>query len=415
MDANPRPESLFGGWAIGESRKSIWLATARVGAGHVQAAKAIEEEFAAREMGPQIRYIDIMEWVPAWFRKVYAGGYAWLASNAPNMYGRLFRATDDVDHIDFDRREKARIWFEGQCLRRVRELFLKETPDWVIHTHFLAPHPFAKWIQQGKLSTRQAVVVTDFYPHRIWFNSAIDLYCVPTEETYAHLTAGGIHRERIAVTGIPLLAKHRLVTDLEESRREFGWPAGQKVVLLLTGSDFVVGPIKTVVPEILNAFPNVTLQVATGNNKQIRAELEGLKPSFPNLFVMGFCDKMNELIAAVDVVISKTGGITTSECLAHGAALVGFLPVPGQEEYNADLLVQLGAGLKVTKPHDVAGAIRQLLEDPDKLAAMRRLAKSLGKPMAAAHVVDAVFKRGEAAWRISPPSGVKLSEARLPI
>ena len=393
---------------IDTARKRFWLVTARVGAGHVQAAKAIEEELIARGLGDQVRTIDIMTIVPGWFRRMYAGGYAWLASRAPRLYGALFRSADAPDSIEPTFSEGLRIRLEGYCIRQLKSELIQDPPDWVIHTHFLAPHPIARWIAAQKLPTKQAAVVTDFYPHRIWINPAVDLYCVPKPASHARLIAGGVRRDRIAITGIPVLAKHRLPTDKAATFREFGWPPDRKVILLLSGADFVIGPFKRTVLDILSVFPDVTLQAATGNNENLRRALEMLKPTHRNLRVIGYCDKMQELFAAADIVISKTGGITTSECLAHGAAMIALFPVPGQEEYNADFLVRFGAGLKVVQEDAVVPAIRSLIEQPEVLSQMRDTAKALGKPLAAKSVVDAILGGG------SPGPGVTdLSEREL--
>jgi processive 1,2-diacylglycerol beta-glucosyltransferase len=394
-------------------RKRIWLVTARVGAGHVQAAKSIEEEFVVRGLGDQVGLIDIMTCVPAWFRKLYAGGYTWLASHAPRFYGFLFRITDTPDSIKPKAIERLRVRIEGQCIRRLKKVLIQDDPDWVIHTHFLAPHPLTRWIAQNKLHTRQAAIVTDFHPHRIWMNAGVDLYCVPSEEAYARLIACGIPRDRIAITGIPLLAKHRLPTNRAATFQEFGWPKDRRVILLMSGSDFVIGPITRIVSDILVAFPDVTLQVATGNNDSLRSELEGLKITHPNLRVIGYCDKMQELFAACDIVISKTGGITTSECLAHGAAMIALFPVPGQEEFNADYLAQFGAGLKVTEATEVVPAIKTLFDEPGLLSQVRQKARELGRPRAVEAIVDLIVGKRPSRSQSSQTEFPPLSAAHV--
>jgi len=90
-----------------------------------------------------------------------------------------------------------------------------------------------------------------------------------------------------------------------------------------------------------------------GKNKKLLRTLDKLAEKFPGkLFPMGFTRTIERVMAASDLAISKPGGLTTSECLAMGLPMVVISPIPGQEERNADYLLENGAALKA---HDAAG------------------------------------------------------------
>lgn len=162
------------------------------------------------------------------------------------------------------------------------------------------------------------------------------------------------------------------------------------MILLLAGSDFVIGPVEAVADRLLEAFPHVTLQIATGRNEDLHRRLAEKLPRHPNLRIVGFTDRMNELLSHATLVLSKTGGITTSECLAHGAAMLGLFPVPGQEELNADYLVANKAGMKLSTLQEVVPAVRRLLHDAVALASMKASAANLGKARAADVIADTI-------------------------
>jgi processive 1,2-diacylglycerol beta-glucosyltransferase len=98
---------------------------------------------------------------------------------------------------------------------------------------------------------------------------------------------------------------------------------------------------------------------------------------------MGFTDKMDELMAAADVVVSKPGGLTTSEVLARGAAMAIVNPIPGQETRNSDFLLEHGAAIKINNAATLPYKLGQLLADPKRLQTLKRNARRLGKPQAA--------------------------------
>jgi processive 1,2-diacylglycerol beta-glucosyltransferase len=107
--------------------------------------------------------------------------------------------------------------------------------------------------------------------------------------------------------------------------------------------------------------------------------------------VFGFVDTMAELMASSDLIVSKAGGLTVSEALGLGVPLVLYHVIPGQERLNADYVVRHGAGLVASGPSEVARAVSDCLEQPQRLAAMARQAKALGRPEAAKEIVDTVL------------------------
>ena len=99
--------------------------------------------------------------------------------------------------------------------------------------------------------------------------------------------------------------------------------------------------------------------------------------------VLGFTDQMDELMAAADVVVSKPGGLTTSETLARGAAMVIVNPIPGQESRNSDYLLENGAAIKVNNLPTLAHKLEALLGDEPRLRQLRDNARRIGRPQAA--------------------------------
>jgi len=366
----------------------ILILSARVGAGHVQAARAIEEGLAARGLLDRTDHLDVMSIVPSWFRRLYAGGYAFLASRAPHVYGRLFHLTDASTAPWPNAAERCRIRFESNRIQPLRDRILRNPPAWIIHTHFLAPPVIGRWIAGAALPTKQAVVVTDYYPHRVWLADDVTHYFVGAERTREQLIRRGIAADTIHVTGLPILARHRRNIDVDRVYRDFNWLRDRPAILLITGSDFVVGPIETILRRLLSHFPDVTIQLLTGHNQALERRIRARFASAANLRVLGFTERINELLAAATIVISKTGGIITAECLAHGAPMVALFPLPGQERLNAQMLVENDAGALVEQAADLLPAVRRLLADPAKTQRFRTNACKLARPDAADQIVD---------------------------
>jgi processive 1,2-diacylglycerol beta-glucosyltransferase len=132
------------------------------------------------------------------------------------------------------------------------------------------------------------------------------------------------------------------------------------------------------------------LIVLTGKNTQALQALQQLAESYPQrLFPCGFTTQVERLMICADVIITKPGGLTTSECLALGLPMIVNAPIPGQEERNADYVMEQGAALKAVDSLALEFRLRELIAHPEKLHAMRAQARRLGRP----HAAQAVFER----------------------
>ena len=152
-----------------------------------------------------------------------------------------------------------------------------------------------------------------------------------------------------------------------------------------------MGPVAEILAEldkVLVPFQNL---VVTGRNEELRCALATCDRKHPT-HVLGFASNMHELMAVADLIITKPGGLTTSEALAAGKPLLIVNPIPGQEAANSDFLLERGAAVKVNRVEDLPYRLSQLFAST-KLTQMARAAKALGRPRAAEEICEEVCKR----------------------
>lgn len=364
----------------------VLIATVTAGGGHLQAAAALEEAWRAAHPKDDLKKVDLLDYVPRLQRKVYAEGYVKVIEHAPELYAMVFKKTDNPALIrklaDF-RRRVARHTNRG-FVRFVKEF----QPEVVLCTHYLPVeimgHLKAKSGGDGALTV---CVVTDFEAHAFWMDRGVDLYCVAAGETRASLVARGAPAERVAVTGIPIAAKFLQPLEPKSIRRRYGLRDDLPTLLVL-GGGFGMGPVAEVLAALDKVNSEFQTVVVAGRNLELRRELAGQDRAHP-AHVLGFVTNMHELMAVADLIISKPGGLTTSEALAMGKPLFILNPIPGQEAANSDFLLERGAAAKVNRVEDLPFRIEQLLGSR-KLTEMSRTAKVLGRPDAAATVCRTV-------------------------
>jgi processive 1,2-diacylglycerol beta-glucosyltransferase len=286
------------------------------------------------------------------------------------------------------RRDRIRLAVEKLNLRRFIRLLTEEPWDLVINTHFLPAEIIASLRWKGDLALPQVTATTDFETHRLWVNQPCDHYFTATEEGARYLRAWGVPTSDVTVTGIPIHPVFSRPRDPDECRARHGL-AGDRPVLLQLSGGFGVGPIVKLYRALLEVERPLQLVTIAGRNEAVKSELEAIRPPDRHRTkVLGFTDQIDELMAAADLVVSKPGGLTTSETLARGAAMVVVNPIPGQESRNSDYLLENGAAIKVNNLATLPYKVTALLDDPTRLARLQDNAARLGRPRAAFDVVE---------------------------
>jgi processive 1,2-diacylglycerol beta-glucosyltransferase len=362
--------------------RRVLVLSASVGAGHLRAAEAVT--LALRQVDPEavVENVDVLQYTNAAFRKVYAKAYLDLVNKAPYVLGYFYDLLDQAPSND-RRRDRLRLQMEKLNLRPFLR-FLKAQPwDVIVNTHFLPAEIIASLREKGELLTPQLTATTDFETHRLWVNPPCDHYFTATEEGAVNLHQWGVPAADITVSGIPIHPAFAQAKDRGECLARQGLEGKRPVVLQLAGG-FGVGPVEQLFARLLEIEEPLELAVVAGRNEELKGRLESLPvPERHRVKVFGFTREMDELMAAADVVVTKPGGLTTSEALARGAALVVVNPIPGQESRNSDFLLENGAAVKVNNLATLPYKLTQLLRDPARLARLKENARRLGKPQAA--------------------------------
>jgi len=367
----------------------ILIASASVGAGHNQAAKAIAETLRLFMPEAHVEVVDTLMFAPWCFRAYYAGGYELLVTRLPRLYGWGFRLTDRPRGPRRGPFEHVRLFDERQFLRRFAGHIRRTAPDLVINTHFLPSPLIGHMIRRGRYAGRQMTVVTDVLVHRFWLSENVERWFVPAESTARRLRTWGIDPDRITVSGIPIHPKWVQPLESREIPAKWNLPADRPIVLLAGGAEFTCGPIVRIARDIVQRSGEAFVAVLAGRNKGLLARLARLPQAGQDIVGIPFTDRVHELVAACTLMVTKAGGLSTAECLAKATPMFLLKPVPGQEAGNAAHFAQNGAAVIARHNNEVAAVVARLLADRDQLARMSDAAGRLYRP-GARTIVEAV-------------------------
>ena len=373
------------------SQQNLVILSVSAGAGHVRAAEALRVTAAQSYPHLNAIHIDVMDVVSAQFRKLYADTYLTMAEHHPALWGYLYQF---ADHQKLDSGlNQMRRRIERLNTRKLDRMIKTLQPEHVICTHFLPASLLSRMIQKGTFTQSAWVVDTDFDVHAMWIYEGIRGYFAADAEVAWRMRARGVEPDRIYVTGIPIMPSFSQKLDRVMCAQELGIDP-QKITLLMMSGGFGLGGTEKLAERLLRLPGDFQIIGIAGKNAELLQTLKELAVPHPDrLFPLGFTTTIERVMAASDLAITKPGGLTTSECLAMGLPMIVVSPIPGQEERNADYLLEHGVAMKA---YDVAGLeyrVKFLLEHPQRLAEMRQRLQGIGKPQAAHEVLRIVLGR----------------------
>ncbi|MHC4913891.1 MAG: MGDG synthase family glycosyltransferase [Planctomycetota bacterium] len=378
-------------------KRRVLIVSVSAGAGHLRAAQAVEEALRLRHPRVEILNIDALDYVPAAFRRLYSKGYLRLVNHAPALWNYIYERAERAKPTALSARLNRLV--ERLNSRRLVKAAAEFAPDEILAVHPLPMDVFNRLKRLGRLKARVSVAVTDFDVHPLWIDPATDRYFAGCEEVAHRLSLRGVKPRAVTVTGIPVVPQFAGPISAKDRHRvcaELGLRAGRPAVLASAGG-FGVGdvtPAVKVMAEAAARAGGADLVVVSGRNDKLRRKVAALKaPRGVRLVALGFVTNMHEITAVVDLMISKPGGLTSSECLARRLPMLIVDPIPGQEERNATYLLEAGAAWQASTLDSLSFKLGRLLGDPGKLAAMRRAAGRLARPRACFDVAAALAGR----------------------
>jgi processive 1,2-diacylglycerol beta-glucosyltransferase len=371
-----------------KTKPRVLLLSVSSGAGHLRAAQALEKAFSARG-DCVVEHVDAMKYASKLFQSIYHRTYISLANRAPDILGLLYNRTDQPWNSP-----RPRLAIDRMNVQPMIRMLQRVQPDLCIATHFLPGEILAWLIAKKKLRAHNAIVITDYDVHALWLCRTVDRYYVALAESAEYLAAIGVPREKLCITGIPVDPIFAKPADRNEVRRHLGLDLRHPMVLAAAGGEGV-GPVEQLVRGLLDLCRPWQIVAIAGTSEKMRKRLEelslqagSLPGGTPRLRPVGFTTEMDQYMAAADLLVGKAGGLTTSEALARALPMVLIDPIPGQEERNADHLLEAGAAIRCNNLPVAAWKVAALLDDPARLKRMQEAARCMARPNAASEIAE---------------------------
>lgn len=382
-------------FASGKKISRLLIAHVTAGAGHKRAAEAIAKSYQERYPNVTVKLVDTLDYINQVYKTVYNNSYLAMVKYTPRLWGYFYDRYDKdtkMDAKDTKLDDKFRQTIEAMQGKDFRELIEDFCPDAVICTHFLPMELISRWKKKKKSSLPLYAVVTDFALHSFWIVEEVDAYFVGSDEVRRELLTRGAKVKDIYAPGIPVDPVFESLPLQNELREKLSIQKDIPTILIM-GGGFGVGDM----PSLLSSFQSATIDmqilVVAGKNENLRKQLLDVARTLhlPHK-IYGFVNNIQELMGAADLVITKPGGLSSSETLAAERPMMIINPIPGQEQRNSDYLVENGAASILHHLSDGAYYIEKLLKNKERLSYMTQQARRISKSHAAADIATKVVE-----------------------
>ena len=372
--------------------RKILIFYASYGGGHLSAANSIKQCIDDNFKDCETKLVDCMEYVNRPVNKITTTAYKELAKKFPWAWGEVYSHSKKgpLAHISSAS--------NNLMAKKLLKLLKEYQPDIVISTHPFGSQMVSYLKRKALVDCTLATIMTDFAPHDQWLvgKDYVDYYFVSHEKMRQELINSNVAENTVFATGIPLSNRFLMHFDKDEIMKSMGLNPDKRVILFFGGGEFGLGRDKTV--KILNSFithvKNHQIVAIAGKNEKMKVAFDKLvaetnSESFVK--VLAYTKQVPELMSISDLVVTKPGGLTTTESLASGLPIVAINPIPGQEEENAKFLEDEGVAIWLKKNDDYDEIIADLLADEDKLHQMKVNTKLLAKKNSTRDICDIIL------------------------
>ncbi len=358
---------------------NVLIFSVSIGSGHDQVAHTLRNEFIRQNSSSRVKIINTINYISPLLDKVILDSYLNILRFYPKAWGKLYEKTNQLDPI-IDVNDIANRMIIG----KFRKTAINFSPDVIVCTHSFSAAIVSSLKHKKRIECPLVTVITDFNIHSSYINLNTDYYVIPHEDLTYVMENFGVQKNKVLPFGIPIRKEFSESHSREDLLLKLGFE--DKKTILVMGGGLGLGDINSIVKAIDEYMENVQIIAIAGRNNRLEAKLSKLSTK-NSLSVYGFVNNMPEIMEISDCIITKPGGVSSSEVLSREKPLVIFSPLPGQEYENAEFLLNSGAAVTTSDVRKIPVLIDQIFSSDIRMKCYRQLAGLLKKPYSTYNIV----------------------------
>ena len=359
------------------------------GGGHVKAAEALKEYYENEHPDYELLFVDAVKYTSPELNTMFLKSYVQLSKNLPKAWGKLYNLADKHSSIT-----DLSTFVNKAVSKKFLHLVTDFNPDIILCTHSFSVDMLASLKRKNAIKAKLGMVITDYFGHAIWVTQPdiVDAFFVAQDIMINQLESYNISSDNVYVTGIPTLKAFSQEYNKNEILKEFGLENDTFTILFFPGGEYGLSKNTSIFKDILRLH-NVQVITVAGKNEKLKHNLETFaQHSSKKVVVLGYTNKIAEILSISDIVISKPGGLTTTECIVSATPIVITSPLPGQEEHNSNYILNNGLGYRLFDNTDKLLTLKSIIENKERLKQVKEMQKILAKPYAAKDICETMIK-----------------------
>lgn len=331
----------------------VLILSCGTGGGHNSAAKAILEELLSQ--GLEADFMEYLEIINTNLKNKVNEIYL----KSTNNEGKTFKVAYKLGEIYQKTNIKSPVYGLNQLNKNKLYDYIKRNGyEYIITTHLFAAQALTAIKKEHRINF--TAVATDYVCIPFWRETNPDFMITPSDELKSSFIDQGVKENKLIPLGIPVKRAYSEDYDINDCKKKVGLDINKRYVLLLTGS-MGFGNVEEIVDELKNNINRINLIVACGTNKELYEKLKGKN----NVIPLEFTENIDLYMKSSDIILSKPGGLTTTEIAVLGKPFIHTMPIPGCENYNANFFESHKMSLKCMNIPEIVESTKLLLENKD--------------------------------------------------
>ncbi len=363
----------------------VLIMSVKAGYGHHSTAQALIE--CLNERGIESEMLDTFDYINSMLCETIDNGYLFSTKNFPEVYGKTYDLLDK--RVEPYKRFSPISVISKLVSHRLRDYIREYAPDVIIGTHSFACMVITSMKERGVIDCPTIGVVTDFTVHPFWESTDMDYYVTADSLLNNQMNKKGIPNEKILPLGIPIKRKFFYRIPKKEARSMLHIDDRRTILIMMGSMGF--GNLEKQLEAIDTLNIDMQVLCVCGRNEKMKRDIERHEWK-KKIITYGFVDNVEVLMDAADCIITKPGGLTTSELLAKRLPAIIMNPIPGQEDRNMEFLVNNGAAITATETFGIDEALFELFSHSWRLRLLKLSVSRLGKPNSTVDLCDFIEK-----------------------
>ena len=331
----------------------VLILSCGTGGGHNSAAKAILEELLSQ--GLEADFMEYLEIINTNLKNKVNEIYL----KSTNNEGKTFKVAYKLGEIYQKTNIKSPVYGLNQLNKNKLYDYIKRNGyEYIITTHLFAAQALTAIKKEHRINF--TAVATDYVCIPFWRETNPDFMITPSDELKSSFIDQGVKENKLIPLGIPVKRAYSEDYDINDCKKKVGLDINKRYVLLLTGS-MGFGNVEEIVDELKNNIKDINLIVACGTNKELYEKLN----KKDNVIPLEFTENIDLYMKSSDIILSKPGGLTTTEIAVLGKPFIHTMPIPGCENYNANFFESHKMSLKCMNIPEIVESTKLLLENKD--------------------------------------------------